>query len=139
MWTENKQPSGPQKAMKTAVSHNELIQALREEVLQYGELLARMDDLHEGDSSQWPAHAQALQVQQRTLEYYRRIRTEVQRSLAETLGLPEDAPDYELVLRLPGRGCQELLSALLEEQQALAHRVECGSTLDLDRLQGLSA
>jgi hypothetical protein len=100
---------------------NKLIEALREELRQCGEMLARFDDLKEEASPHPHPDAAALasvslRNQGMAIQNARRKREEIQRRLARELGQPEDR---EIISSLPP-SYQLLARALLDENKALA-------------------
>jgi hypothetical protein len=104
-----------------------LIQALREELQQYGEMLARLDQQQEHVTTR---AAEALlestagiEVQTRVLHEARRVRGSRQQEVARGLGLPADAPFGDLLPNLPG-DYRPLVGALVQENNELLIRVQ---------------
>lgn len=103
-----------------------LIQALREELQQYGEMLARLDQQQEHVATR--AGEELLQstaeieVQTSVIHAARHVRSERQREVARQLGLASDAPFAEIIPQLPGN-YRPLLTALMQENNELLLRV----------------
>jgi hypothetical protein len=106
---------------------SDLIEALRVELQQYGEMLARFDDpetlLAPNAPAAVPAKATALRDQERVVGLSVRKREQMQRRLARCLGLPEEA-DLAHILPLLPRKHQLLLRALMDENKELSARVQ---------------
>jgi hypothetical protein len=106
---------------------NETIEALREELLQYGEMLARFDDQQEllgrNAADAAPAGETSLHDQKMIIQKTRRRREQAQRKLARQLGLPEAASLLNMVPLLPPSH-QPLVRALRDENIDLALLVE---------------
>jgi hypothetical protein len=105
---------------------NNLIEALREELQQYGEMLARLDQQQEHVTTR---AAEALlqstaeiEVQTRVIHEARRARAERQQVVARGLGLGVDAPFADLLPNLPS-DYRPLLGALVQENNELLVRV----------------
>jgi hypothetical protein len=105
---------------------NDFIEALRGELQQYGEMLARFDDAEEhialDTAKDVPVWAKALQEQEGIVALTRRRREQVQRQLACSLSLPQETDLAEVVPLLP-RQHQLLVRALMDENRALSARV----------------
>jgi hypothetical protein len=106
---------------------NDLIEALRRELQQYGEVLARFDDAAayntpglEEAASVW---VEAIRQQQGVLKLALRKRERAQRQLAHRLGLPEEASLTSIIPFLPGQH-QALVRALADENKELSARVQ---------------
>jgi flagellar biosynthesis/type III secretory pathway chaperone len=104
-----------------------LIEALREELKEYGEMLALLDQ-----QQQMVMHRQtqdllqcvaAINAQSETIAAARREREKRQRHIAAELGLPEDTPFATLIPHLPA-GHRPLVQALVQENNALLVRVQ---------------
>src|ERR1017187_434090 len=106
---------------------NNLDEALRGELLQYGEMLARFDDgaaNNVPDTAQdAPAWGQTFREQEEIVELTQRRREQVQRRLARCLCLPEEAVLTEIIPMLP-RHHQMLVGALMDENKELSARVQ---------------
>ena len=111
--------------MKDFVNH--LVDSLREELKEYGEMLALLDqqqdmvmrrqaqDLHQC------AHAINSQVENLTAVRFEREQR--QRDVARQLGMAEDAPFVQLVPYLPGE-YRPLVQALVQENNELLKRIQ---------------
>jgi hypothetical protein len=106
---------------------NELIHALREELQQYGEMLARLDEQHEkvmqraaDDLLQTVARVQS---QGAVIERARRAREAAQRVVARQLLLPERAGFVQIIPILPEQ-YRPLMDALIQENCELLQRVQ---------------
>ncbi len=104
-----------------------LIEALREELKQYGEMLALLDQeqelVMERQTSGIPPCVIAINAQADTLHAVRREREQRRRHLARTLQLNEDIGFRELTTRLPAE-YQPLIQALVQENKELLVRVQ---------------
>jgi len=106
---------------------NNLIEALREELKQYGEMLALLDQeqelvMHRQTIGISPCVA-AINAQADTLQTVRQEREQRWRHLARTLDLSEDSGFKELCARLPLE-YQPLIQALVQENKELLVRVQ---------------
>jgi hypothetical protein len=104
-----------------------LIQALREELQQYGEMLARLDEQQEHVTTR-AAEAllestAAIEVQTKVLHEARRVRSSRQQEVARGLGLAGDAAFGDLLPNLPGN-YRPLVGALVQENNELLVRVQ---------------
>ncbi len=111
--------------MKEILSH--LIEALREELKQYGEMLALLDHqqhlvMHRHTAS-LPDSASSVNAQAEILRGARHEREQRQRNLAQQLALPEDANFKILLPKIPA-DYQPLVEALVEENNELLTRVQ---------------
>ncbi len=104
-----------------------LITALREELKQYGEMLALLDQQQEHlmarateDLFQSVA---AIQAQSNAIQAARRVREGRQHDLARQHGLPLSTPFLEILPRLPA-DYRPLLQALVQENNQLLARVQ---------------
>lgn len=106
---------------------NNLIEALREELKQYGEMLALLDQeqdlVMQRQTNAIPPCVVAINAQAETLHAVRHEREQRRRHLARTLQLCEDIGFKELVARLPSE-YQPLLQALVQENKELLGRVQ---------------
>ena len=104
-----------------------LIEALREELKQYGEMLALLDQEQElvmqRQASGIPSCATAIYAQAETLNAVRQEREQRRRQLARTLQLKEETCFNELTPLLPTH-YQPLLQALVQENKELLVRVQ---------------
>jgi hypothetical protein len=103
-----------------------LIAALREELQQYGEMLARLDE-QQGQvtsraSGELLESTAAIEVQSAVLQETRRARSGRQREVARGYGLADDASLAEIISRLPGE-FRPLVGALVQENNELLGRV----------------
>jgi flagellar biosynthesis/type III secretory pathway chaperone len=106
---------------------NNLIEALREELKQYGEMLALLDQEQElvmhRQTIGIPPCVAAINAQADTLHVVRRECEQRRRHLARTLQLCEDTSFKELTSRLPAE-YQPLVQALVQENKELLVRVQ---------------
>lgn len=106
---------------------NDLIEALRRELQQYGEVLARFDDAAANNNPDSEEQAlvwvEAIREQERILGLTLRKREHVQRQVAHCLGLPEQASLTRIIPLLP-RQHQLLVRALSDENKELSARVQ---------------
>ncbi|HEX7654193.1 MAG TPA: flagellar export chaperone FlgN [Verrucomicrobiae bacterium] len=111
--------------MKDLLSH--LIDALREELKQYGEMLALLDQQQQlvmrRQTLALPESASSINAQAEVLRGARHERELRQRNLALQLQLPEDAAIKLLIARLPA-DYQPLVGALVDENNELLTRVQ---------------
>jgi hypothetical protein len=103
------------------------IEALRDELKQYGEMLALLDEeqdlvMHRQTVDMPPCVA-AINSQSDTLQTVRLVHEQRRRHLARTLGLNEDCSLRELISRLPAE-YQPLVQALIQENKELLIRVQ---------------
>lgn len=103
-----------------------LIQALREELQQYGEMLARLDLQQEyvtrRSSEDLLQATAAIEVQSQTMQLARRLRIESLAEVAETLGYPSDATFAEIIPQLPA-DYRPLVTALVQENNESLGRI----------------
>jgi hypothetical protein len=113
---------------------SDLIEALRCELQQYGEMLARFDDaeayLSQDTAEETLSKAATLHDQEATIDRTVRRRGQVQRRLARYLGLHEDVGLLEIIPLMPLE-TQVLVQALMEENMDLSVRV--GQRANLNR------
>jgi flagellar biosynthesis/type III secretory pathway chaperone len=106
---------------------NNLIEALREELKQYGEMLALLDQeqdlVMQRQTIGIPPCVAAINAQAETLHVVRHEREQRRRHLARTLQLCEDISFRELTGRLPA-DYQPLVQALVQENKELLVRVQ---------------
>jgi flagellar biosynthesis/type III secretory pathway chaperone len=104
-----------------------LIEALRHELQQYGEMLALLEQQHDcvlhRRSDDLLQTVGAIQAQARNLQNAREQRESCRRRLARELGLPETAPFAEILPRVPA-DYRPLLEALVQENNDLLVRVQ---------------
>jgi hypothetical protein len=111
--------------MLDSIQH--LIDALREELKQYGEMLALLDQqqeavvLHAADDVL--DTVATISSQKEVIQSTREQREECQHELARLLDQPDDTALSRLILRLP-EAYRPLVQALLEENNALLVRVQ---------------
>ena len=95
---------------------NILIEALREELRQYGEMLARLDAqqdcISRRASDEVVGSVASIQAQAGVLRNARQAREDSQRLLSESLQVPADTALGQIAPRLPSH-CRPLLRALL--------------------------
>jgi flagellar biosynthesis/type III secretory pathway chaperone len=104
-----------------------LIEALREELKEYGEMLALLDQqqqmvMHRQTQDMLQCVA-AINAQSETIAAARSERGQRQRHIALKLGLPEEAPFTALIPRLPPE-YRPLVQALVQENNQLLVRVQ---------------
>ena len=103
-----------------------LIQALREELQQYGEMLARLDQQQEhviSRKSEDLLQATAeIEVQSKTMQRVRQERVDCQVAVAQQLGLASDATFAEMIPKLPGQ-YRPLVAALIQENNESLGRI----------------
>jgi flagellar biosynthesis/type III secretory pathway chaperone len=107
-------------------SLSKLVASLREELQQYGEMLARLDDqqaavIHR-EPDQVLGAASALQSQSAVVRQARRGREDAQRAVAVNLGLDESVAFAQMLPLMP-EPFRPLLSALVQENNELLVRV----------------
>jgi len=117
---------------------NDLIDSLREELQQYGEMLARLDDAAANnhldaaeDALLW---VEPLQEQAWLIELALCRREQTKSRLARHLRLPEGACLPDIIPLLP-RHYQLLVTALMDENEAVSARVQqrCNQKRQLPR------
>lgn len=108
-------------------SLQDLINALREELQQYGEMLARLDHQQElitrRASEDLLQSTVEIESQSRIVQNARRQRCQSQREVARALHLSDDAPFAEITLLLPG-DYRPLVAALVQENNDLLIRLQ---------------
>jgi flagellar biosynthesis/type III secretory pathway chaperone len=104
-----------------------LIEALREELKQYGEMLALLDQQQQlviqRQAAALPEIVGQVNTQAGAITVARQEREQRQRHLARVLGLEENSGVTGLLARLP-RDYQPLVAALLDENNELLARVQ---------------
>ena len=104
----------------------DLIQALREELQSYGEMLARLDQQQELVMRRAPDDllqaTAGIETQSRAIIEARRVRADGQRAVALALELEADAEFGEIVPKLPA-DFRPLMTALVQENNELLVRV----------------
>lgn len=104
-----------------------LIQALREELTQYGEMLALLDQQQEfvvAHAADEVLHTvSAVNQQTAVVKGAREQRQRRQSELAGQMGLPQDAPFLQLIPQLP-EDYRPLVQALVEENNELLVRIQ---------------
>ena len=104
-----------------------LIAALREELQEYGELLALLDQQQEAVVSraadQVVSSVAAINEQAHNIEMARESREETRKELARGLGQPEKGSFTEILPLLP-ESYRPLVKALVDENNALLLRVQ---------------
>jgi flagellar biosynthesis/type III secretory pathway chaperone len=104
----------------------QVIEALRNELQQYGEMLALLEAQHravsQGESGSVLTSVQAIEAQSSAIQNARRLRETHQRQLAWAVGRPENVTFEELLPLLPSE-YSPLLSALIREINELLGRV----------------
>ncbi|MBI5799644.1 MAG: flagellar protein FlgN [Verrucomicrobia bacterium] len=111
--------------MTDALQH--LIDALRDELQQYGGMLALLDQQQEQVCARVTDDllptVMNLQEQGSVMQGARRLREECRTALARTFGLRDEAPFMELIPRLPA-SFRPLVQALVDENNDLLRRVQ---------------
>lgn len=104
-----------------------LIEALRDELQQYGEMLALLDQQQEQVcarvADELTATVMHIQEHGTVMQSARRQREECRVTVARTLGLRDEAPFGELLPHLPA-STRPLLQALVDENNDLLRRVQ---------------
>lgn len=104
----------------------QLIQALREELQQYGEMLARLDQQQEHvtrrASEDLLQTTSEIELHSQTMIRARQSRTECQATVARELGFASDATFAEIVPKLPGQ-YRPLVVALVQENNESLGRI----------------
>ena len=104
-----------------------LIEALRQELQQYGEMLALLDQQQDSvmhrRTDDLLQTVGAIQVQARHLQQAREHREACRRQLATQLGLPDSATFAELIPQLPP-DYRPLVEALVQENNDLLVRIQ---------------
>ena len=114
-----------------AATLEQFIDALRNELQQYGEMLALLEAqsgaLNQRETDTVAASISLLNAQSATVESARRTREDIQRRVAWGLGVPEEPTVWELLPLVPEQ-YRPLLQALIQEIQELLKRVrECAA------------
>ena len=108
-------------------SLQKLIDVLRDELQQYGELLALLEQQQELVATRAAdgvlRTVAAINEQYTIIQTVRQEREQRRRTLAQELGLDEDVEFFKLVHRLPAE-VRPLISALVEENNRLLRRVQ---------------
>jgi hypothetical protein len=109
----------------TELLHN-FIESLREELKQYGELLALLE-LQQAQvvrrlADELPETVSAVNAQGDAIQMARREREQRQRDLARSLRLSDEARVADLIAAMP-EVCRPLVSALVDENNQLLGRV----------------
>jgi hypothetical protein len=106
---------------------NNLIEALREELKQYGEMMALLDQdqdlIMQRRTIGVPPRLAAINAQLEALRAVRHEREQRQRHLARSLQLRQDISLKELTSRLPAE-YQPLIQALVQENKELHVRLQ---------------
>lgn len=104
-----------------------LITALREELQQYGEMLARLDEQQDSvlqrKADNVLLSVDSVQNQTIVLSQFRDAREHLQQEIASELGLPLQATLQEIIVRLP-EVYRPLVHALVQENNDLLFRVQ---------------
>ncbi|MGO8677423.1 MAG: flagellar export chaperone FlgN [Limisphaerales bacterium] len=105
---------------------NNFIESLREELKQFGELLALLDLQRDQVVRRLPdellATVSAINTQGQAIQAARRERAQRQRELAQSLGLPVEGRAGALISQLP-QPYRPLVTALIQENNHLLARV----------------
>jgi len=108
-------------------ARNDLINALRQELQQYGEMLARLDYQQDLVMDRAPSDllqsSADIESQSQVVQSARQWRIERQREVALSLGLAEEAAFAEIIPRLP-EDYRPLVEALVQENNELLIRVQ---------------
>lgn len=106
---------------------HKLVDSLREELKEYGEMLALLDQQQEmvmrRQTQDLIQCVQTINAQVENITAARLEREQRQRNLARLSGLAEDAPFATLVPRLPGE-YRPLIQALVQENNELLKRIQ---------------
>ncbi len=104
-----------------------LVAALREELQQYGEMLALLDQQQESAinrvADEMLAATTAIQTQAHVIQAARRVREQFQRDLARELVTIESATFVEIIPLLPA-AYRPLVQSLVAENNSLLQRVQ---------------
>lgn len=107
-------------------SLEQLVDSLREELQQYGEMLARLDDQQElvmrRDAAAVLESVPTVQEQVATLNKAREFRTLAMKKLCAEMEMPLDAAFEQILPRCP-ENYQILIGALVQENNSLLQRV----------------
>jgi hypothetical protein len=110
--------------MKEALE--KLIQALRDELQQYGEMLARLDQQQQHvinrQTDDLLESTSAIEIQSQTMQLSRQHRTEQQAAVARTVGLASDATFAEIIPLLLA-DYRPLVEALVQENNESLGRI----------------
>jgi len=113
--------------MNTNLTLDKLIAALRDELQQYGEMLARLDEQQEfamrRAADELLQSVGAVQEQGGRVSAARRQREQIQGQLAREFKLQCDAPFSQMLPRLP-ESYRPLMQALIQENNELLVRVQ---------------
>src|SRR6266487_1544256 len=105
----------------------DLIHALREELQQYGEMLARLDHQQELILRRAPndllQSSADIEAQSQVIQSARQARTDRQREVARALGLSDEAAFAQIIPLLPA-DYRPLVAALVQENNELLVRVQ---------------
>lgn len=103
-----------------------LIQALRDELQQYGEMLARLDQQQEcvmsRRSEELLEATGGIEVQSQAMHLSRHCRVELQAEVARSVGLAGDASFAEIIPKLP-ENYRPLVQALIQENNESLGRI----------------
>jgi hypothetical protein len=106
---------------------DKLIQSLREELQQYGEMLARLDtqqeQIFQRAVDDLPGSFAQISAQGNVIRLARDQREEVRQEMARDLSLPQEAEFQEIIPLLPPE-YRPLLSALVAENNELLVRIQ---------------
>src|SRR5437764_13715157 len=104
-----------------------LIAALREELHEYGEMLARLDEQQElvmkREADGILQSVSTIQDQSAVIQRARELREGKQRELASRMGLPPDATFSEIMPKAPDE-YRHLLDALVQENNSLLSNIQ---------------
>lgn len=107
-----------------------LVQSLREELQQYGEMLARLEQQQECTMTRQTEDllqaTAAIELQSQTMQQIRQTRITAQAEVARSLNLPGDALFADLLPRLPAP-YQPLIAALVQENNESLGRIHVRS------------
>ena len=110
----------------TELSHN-FVESLREELKQYGELLALLDvqqaQVVQRLADELLVTVSAVNAQGAAIQVARSEREQRQRELARSLGLPDDTSIASLIAAMP-ETLRPLVNALVDENNHLLGRVK---------------
>jgi len=108
-------------------SLHQLVESLREELKEYGEMLALLDQQQEmvmrRQTQDLLQCVQSIHAQVENITAARLEREQRQRNVARLFGLPDDAPFTSLLPHLPGE-YRPLVQALVQENNELLKRIQ---------------
>lgn len=107
---------------------NHLIAALREELQQYGEMLARLEEQQERvlrrDADQILQSVSAIQEQGLVIQRARDLREERQKQTAAVIGLDTTTAEFSAIIPKLPNDYRELVETLVTENNSLLQRIQ---------------